>query len=240
MNAGAAPPLEVYGRALAAAAAGVHAPLVLVGVDGVPVRQDVRRWTADADAADERMLDRCDGPTIDLGCGPGRLTAALARRGLPALGVDLSPVALAVAAGRGALALRRDLFRSLPGEGRWATVLLADGNVGIGGDPARLLRRVARLVAPGGRTVVEVHPADADRRGPVRVVGANGVVSAAFPWAVVGAAALERDAASAGWSCAERWDDTGRAFVLLTLTGKVRDGEGGGASGRGGRGGARR
>jgi SAM-dependent methyltransferase len=217
VSAAAAPPLAVYGRALATAAAGVHAPLVLVGTDGVPVHQDVRRWTADADAADERMLDRCDGPTLDLGCGPGRLTAALARRGLPALGVDLSPVALAIAAGRGALALRRDLFRPLPGEGRWGTVLLADGNVGIGGDPERLLRRVARLVAPGGRAVVEVHPADADRRGPVRVVGANGVVSGPFPWAVVGAAALERHAAAAGWLTTGRWDDAGRSFVLLTL-----------------------
>ena len=32
----------------------------------------------------------CDGPTIDLGCGPGRLVAHLVQRGFPALGVDLS------------------------------------------------------------------------------------------------------------------------------------------------------
>ena len=31
--------------------------------------------------------------------------------------------------------LRRDLFAPLPGEGRWHHVLLADGNIGIGGDP---------------------------------------------------------------------------------------------------------
>lgn len=218
-----APPLEVYGRALAAAADGVLAVLDLVGSDGVPVRQDVLRWTADADDADERMLDRCAGPTIDLGCGPGRLTEALARRGLPVLGVDLSPVALAAATGRGALALRRDLFRPLPGEGRWGTVLLADGNIGIGGDPARLLRRAARLVAAGGRAVVEVDRGDADSRGPVRIVGAAGVESDPFAWAVVGMRALARYAAPAGWHVTEVWhdavapDDVARRFVLLTV-----------------------
>ncbi|HYY12455.1 MAG TPA: methyltransferase domain-containing protein [Kineosporiaceae bacterium] len=212
----ALPPLEVYGRALAAAAVGVRACLHLVGADGVRTPQEVHRWDAPADAVDERLLDRCDGPTIDLGCGPGRLTEALARRGVPALGVDLSPVALAVAARRGALALHRDLFRPLPGEGRWGTALLADGNIGIGGNPGRLLRRVARLVAPAGRAVVEVHPGDADSRGLVRIAVDGGVESAPFPWAVVGAAALERCAAPAGWSTVETWHDAGRAFVLLT------------------------
>ena len=31
---------------------------------------------------------------------------------------------------------------TVPGEGRWHTALLADGNIGIGGDPVALLRRV--------------------------------------------------------------------------------------------------
>jgi len=42
------------------------------------------------------------------------------------------------------------------GGGRWAHVLLADGNVGIGGDVVALLRRCAELVRPGGTVVVEV------------------------------------------------------------------------------------
>jgi SAM-dependent methyltransferase len=207
-------PLEVYGRALVDAVHGRQALLELVGADGVRVPQDVRRWTADADGVDERMLDRAAGATLDLGCGPGRLTAALAWRGVSALGVDLSPVAVRLAAARGAAALCRDLFRRLPGEGRWGTVLLADGNVGIGGDPARLLARAARLVAPGGRALVEVSPDDAETRGPVRVAGAGGL-SAPFPWAVVGAAALHRCAAAAGWIPGETWHDSGRAFTLL-------------------------
>ena len=35
--------------------------------------------------------------------------------------------------------VRRDLFGALPGEGTWSHVLLADGNIGIGGDPVTLL-----------------------------------------------------------------------------------------------------
>ena len=58
--------------------------------DGEPTWHDVGRWIADADAVDLRLLDRCAGPTLDLGCGPGRLAAALAGRGVPALGVDVS------------------------------------------------------------------------------------------------------------------------------------------------------
>ena len=90
-----------------------------------------------------RFSDLCTGPTIDLGCGPGRLVARLVERGVPALGVDQSATAVGLARRSGAPALRRDVFEPLPGTGRWQTVLLADGNVGLGGDPWRVLRRAA-------------------------------------------------------------------------------------------------
>ena len=57
---------------------------------------------------------------------------------------------------RGGAALRRDVFDTLPGEGRWETALLADGNVGIGGDPVALLRRLREVLDPRGRVVAEV------------------------------------------------------------------------------------
>ena len=45
----------------------------------------------------------------------------------------------------------------MPGEGAWDTVLLADGNIGIGGDPAALLRRCAQmLLDAAGRIVCDL------------------------------------------------------------------------------------
>ncbi len=65
------------------------------------------------------------------------------------LGIDVVPEAVEQTRRRGASALQRDLFDALPGEGRWQTALLADGNVGIGGDPVALLARTRDLVQPG-------------------------------------------------------------------------------------------
>ncbi|MEJ3651457.1 class I SAM-dependent methyltransferase [Actinomycetes bacterium KLBMP 9759] len=118
--------------------------------DGTATTLAVHRWSSDAGGEDRWLLDRCAGSVIDLGCGPGRLVEALLARGLPAMGVDVSVVAQQACRRRGVPMLRRDLFAPLPGEGRWRHVLLADGNIGIGGDPRRLLRRVAGLLRAGG------------------------------------------------------------------------------------------
>ena len=40
----------------------------------------------------------------------------------------------------------------------WRTILLLDGNIGIGGAPVALLRRAGELLAPDGRIVVETDP----------------------------------------------------------------------------------
>ena len=60
------------------------------------------------------------------------------------------------AAGRDGAAPGR--VRPLPGHGRWRHLLLADGNVGIGGDPRRLLRRCRELLGPDGRLHAELAP----------------------------------------------------------------------------------
>ena len=206
--------LAVYDQALS----GGH-PLVVRHLDGAERAQAITRWTADADPVDLAVLGRCTGPTVDLGCGPGRLPVALAGRGVPALGVDLSPAAVAMARGRGAVAVVRDLFAPLPGEGRWDGALLIDGNIGIGGAPERLLHRVGRLVRPGGQVLVEVSPDDVDRRGAARLVTVGGAVSHPFRWAEVGAGALRRQAAGTGWSVREQWLQGGRGFSRLVLGG---------------------
>ena len=44
--------------------------------DGQRLLLPVTRWHAEPDSADELLLARCGGATLDVGCGPGRLTAA--------------------------------------------------------------------------------------------------------------------------------------------------------------------
>jgi SAM-dependent methyltransferase len=109
------------------------------------------RWWREPGREEEAILDLAIGPVLDLGCGPGRHTVALARRGVRSLGVDSSSAAVAAARARGAAVVHRSVFDRLPDEGRWASALLLDGNVGIGGDPVALLRRVRSLVRADAR-----------------------------------------------------------------------------------------
>ena len=177
--------------------AGLGCRLERDGASDTPL--DTRRWQADAGRSDRWLLDACQGPTVDLGCGPGRLVAALTERGVPALGVDNSPRAIAQCSRRGALVLHRDVFDTLPGEGRWHHVLLADGNLGIGGDPVALLRRAVRLIGPGGSVLVELSPGEPGLwRGSARITGPDGSCGRSFPWALVGIGAIAEVADAAG------------------------------------------
>ena len=143
-DAGHAWSADPYADALRAG----RGPLFLRRADGWLLPLDVERWCAEADAADLEVLRCCEGPVLDVGCGPGRLVAALGALGHRALGIDVSEAAVAHTAGRGGQALLRSVFDPLPGTGRWGTALLMDGNLGIGGDPPALLDRMAQLLAP--------------------------------------------------------------------------------------------
>jgi SAM-dependent methyltransferase len=158
---------------------------------------------------------------LDVGCGPGRHVGALARRGVLALGVDVAPAAVRHARRRGAPAFEGSVFDRVPGAARWGSALLLDGNIGIGGRPDALLRRLGALLAPGGRVVCEVGPPGAPTvrelvRLETRTKGSDPFVrSAWFAWARVGHDGLEDVAASAGLRVAERWSREQRWFAVL-------------------------
>ncbi|MEV6813106.1 methyltransferase domain-containing protein [Micromonospora sp. NPDC051296] len=176
-------------------------PRWLVCSDGRISPLPVSRWHGEAEDALRAVVARCAGPALDVGCGPGRLTAALARAGLTALGVDISAHAVRLTRARGAAAVHRCVFSALPREGWWTHVLLVDGNIGIGGDPAALLRRCGGLVRVGGTVITEIEPGGVglwQGHAWVRAAPASGPTPAArFRWARVGVdavAALSRDA----------------------------------------------
>lgn len=121
---------------------------------------------------DQRLLDEWyPAPlrVVDLGCGTGRSTRALAARGCDVTGIDLSPPSLGVA--RRSLSDvpvsgRISLFRGnlcdlgcLP-EGVFDLGLLLFGTLGmVSGDESRrrVLSEARRLLRPGGELVLHVH-----------------------------------------------------------------------------------
>ena len=203
--------LQPYERALV-----TREPLRLHSHDGRVTILEVSRWLGYADAADNTVLSRAIGPVLDVGCGPGRIVAASTERGLLTLGIDIARTAVSMTRARGMNALRRDVFARVPGEGHWASVILLDGNIGIGGDPVALLRRTRQLVQPSGRILVETDAtADADEPLTVRFAHDGSPVGPFFRWATVGIAALRRHAASADLRVTDTWTSAGRAFAVV-------------------------
>ena len=192
-------PMSVYEEGLTKGNARLQAE------DGSTWELPIPIWSGEVDRADQQLLSRCQGPTLDVGCGPGRITAALSRRGLPALGVDVSALAVAMTRSRGALAVRRDIFSLTLGERRWSHVLLVDGNVGIGGDPVRLLWRCRDLVGTGGSVLLDLEPPGTGLRSSRVQLRQGGRASDWFPWAWLGVDAVGTVAAAAGLAVRDVW-----------------------------------
>ena len=204
--------IALYESALedAAASSGPAGPLLRFD-DGDTLPFPVGRFLAAADPLDRRVLEGVQGPVLDVGCGPGRHLRELTARGVYALGVDLSSAAVELARSGGARAVVADIFGDLPGAGSWRTALLLDGNIGIGGDPVRLLTRLRSLLADDGVVLVELDRPGAATPAVRARLELAGETSDWFSWARVPACSTAAIAPEAGmtmeweWSCAGRW-----------------------------------
>ena len=122
---------------------------------------------------------------------------------------------MAAARAAGAAALLRCVFGAVPAAGRWRTVLLADGNIGIGGDPHALLRRIYALLAPGGRVFAEVGPPGTATQRVILRLSSGGRPTEPFAWAQVAVSDAPALAAAAGLVANDCWEVASRWFVAL-------------------------
>jgi SAM-dependent methyltransferase len=123
------------------------------------------RWLASTCAAEDAIVDAVTGPVLDVGCGPGLVTAHLAGLGLEVAGADLSPRMVEHA---------RRLHPGLRFDVASATDLdLAPGSMGavlgwwsLFNLPRDVLPAVvasfARALVPGGQVLLGTHVGDGD------------------------------------------------------------------------------
>jgi SAM-dependent methyltransferase len=206
-------PLRLYADCLREPSGGAEPRARFSDGTVIPVRVD--RYRGAADATDEQLLTDVRGPVLDVGCGPGRHLHALAARGVFALGVDLSPAAVDLARGGGARAIVASIFDELPGGGTWRCALLLDGNIGIGGDPARLLARIGTLLSADGEVLVELDPPGTATTAGTARIETRDRVSTWFPWARVSAAGVGPVAREGGFQAGHPWRLNERWFARL-------------------------
>ncbi|HVH15676.1 MAG TPA: class I SAM-dependent methyltransferase [Candidatus Angelobacter sp.] len=99
------------------------------------------------------------GRVLDIGCGGGRWSLYLQKKGQDVLGIDISSLAVKVCRQRG---LRNVMVKSISdidsGLGKFETILMMGNNFGLFGNPKqakRLLKRFHYMTSPGARIIAE-------------------------------------------------------------------------------------
>jgi SAM-dependent methyltransferase len=129
------------------------------------------RTSAEVDFVMEELNLSTGSSVLDIGCGFGRHSLELARRGCEVLGIDPSPVMIAAASQRAGdiFSSSRLLFRCQKGEAFSAdrpfdaaiALFTTLGQISESGDNEALIGKAYEALRPGGRFLVEVPQRDA-------------------------------------------------------------------------------
>ncbi|APX13523.1 class I SAM-dependent methyltransferase [Tateyamaria omphalii] len=218
--------MDIFGNALRDVQAGHTGRMLTIRRDDDHVdRHDPALYfMPDPFAHEVALLDRVEGPVLDVGCGAGRTLLWLQQRGVEATGIDLSPGAVEVARERGCRDVTHGdiMAHDLPlPRGHFRTIIVFGNNIGIGGTyegAISLLRNLThtataqcRLLVTGldvGNTDRPNHLAyhqrnlDAGRpRGEISMrFEYEGAVGAWIPWFHPEPDELRQMAAASGWA----------------------------------------
>ncbi|WP_017461093.1 class I SAM-dependent methyltransferase [Dyella ginsengisoli] len=175
---------------------------------------------------------RAPRSVIDLGCGEGWLSRALAGQGIDVLGVDMVPALVDAASTAGAGRYRVMDYAAVAAGGLGERADLVVCNFSLLGDASvdALLRGMPALLAPGGALVIQtLHPWSAGGEAPYRDgwregswAGCGEGFGAAAPWYFRTLAGWQRSFRLAGLALCEVAEpldpETGRpASILFTL-----------------------
>ncbi len=103
---------------------------------------------------------KLSAPVLDVGCGGGAFVRALIDRGVPAVGLDVSPVAASMARTEGHSTAVRGALPFAPFAPHSFSVVTLFHVLEHVPDPAALLLAIDDLLLPGGKLIVQVPNAD--------------------------------------------------------------------------------
>ena len=103
---------------------------------------DYENW----EAHEKKALRYATGRTLDAGCGGGRISLYLQKKGFDVLGIDISPLAVKVCKLRGVKRVRVMSITELNSTlGMFDTILMIGNNFGLFGNPTRAKRLLKKL-----------------------------------------------------------------------------------------------
>lgn len=108
---------------------------------------------------ERKAMELVRGRVIDMGCGAGRVSLYLQKRGFDVLGLDISRLALKVCKERGLRKVKLGSIQNLAlPPNSFDTVIFLGNNFGLLGTPSRakgVLRDLHRIVSDGGLILAE-------------------------------------------------------------------------------------